>query len=75
MSNEFQDVLDKDRLDEARYNLNSFTQKIKKRYEFEIHNDACKVIDEMQLGFINENPNLTFEEIRLLKKFCDYIKR
>ena len=74
MGNEFQEVLDHDNLAEARKNLNDFTGKIKRRYEREIHMDNDKLINEMQLGFINENPELTFEEIRLIKKFSDYIK-
>lgn len=75
MGNEFQQILDHDNLEEARNNLNEFTGKLyKKRYEREIHMDNDRLIDEMQLGFINENPKLSFEEIRLIKKFSDYIK-
>lgn len=66
--------IEHDNLEEARNNLNDFTGKIKRRYEREIHMDNDKLIDEMQMGFINENPELNFDEIRLLKKFSDYMK-
>lgn len=36
--------------------------------------DNDKLINELQLGFINKNPDLTFEEIRLIKRFSDYMK-
>lgn len=65
--------IDHDSLEEARNNLNDFTGKIKRRFEREIHMDNDRLIDEWQLGFINEN-ELTFEEIRLIKRFSDYIK-
>lgn len=76
---EFQQILDHDNLEEARSNLNEFTGKLyKKRYEREIHmtdiENLIKDIDNAQMGFINENPELSFEEIRLIKKFSDYIK-
>lgn len=74
MGNEIQDIIDHDNLEEARNNLNEFTGKIKRRFEREIHMDNDKLIDEWQLGFINKNPDLTFEEIRLIKRFCDYMK-
>ena len=75
MGNEFQEALEYDNLAQARKNLNDFTGKLyKKRYEREIHMDNDKLIDEIQIGFINENPELTFEEIRLIKKFSDYMK-
>lgn len=71
---EFQRIIDHDNLEEARSNLNEFTGKIKRRYEREINMTDIENINEMQLGFINENPELTFEEIRLIKKFSDYMK-
>ena len=75
MGNEFQNALDHDNLEEARKNLSEFTGKLyKKRYEREIHMDNDKLINEIQLGFINNNPELTFEEIRLIKRFSDYMK-
>lgn len=74
MSEESQKLLDLDNLEEARHNLNEFTGKIKRRYEREIHMTDVENIDELQLGFINDNPELTFEEIRLIKKFSDYMK-
>ncbi|MBS5308853.1 hypothetical protein [Clostridium sp.] len=46
----------------------------KKRFMKEIHMDNDKLIDEIQMGFINENPELSFEECRLIKKFSDYMK-
>lgn len=78
MGNEFQEVLDQDNLEQARKNLNEFTGKLyKKRYEREIHmtdiENLTKEIDKAQIGFINEY-DLNFDEIRLLKKFCDYMK-
>lgn len=66
--------IDHDNLEEARNNLNDFTGKIKRRYEREIHMTDVENINEIQFGFINENPELTFEEIRLIKKFSDYMK-
>lgn len=75
MGNEFQQILDHDNLEEARSNLNEFTGKLyKKRYEREIHMTDVENIDRLQIGFINENPELSFEEIRLIKKFSDYMK-
>lgn len=75
MGNEFQNILDHDNLEEARKNLIENTGVIrKKRFMKEIHMDNDKLIDEIQMGFINENPELTFNEIRLLKKFSDYMK-
>lgn len=74
MGNEFQQLLDHDNLEVARNNLNEFTGKIKRRHEREIHMTDIENIDELQLGFINDNPELTFEEIRLIKKFSDYMK-
>lgn len=74
MGNEFQQLLDHDNLEVARNNLNEFTGKIKRRYEREIHMTDIENINEMQLGFINDNPELTFEEIRLIKRFSDYMK-
>lgn len=75
MGNEFQQLLDHDNLEVARNNLNDFTGKInKKRYIRGIEEVDEQNINEAQLGFINENPELNFEEIRLLKKFCDYMK-
>lgn len=72
---EFQRIIDNDNLEEARSNLNEFTGKLyKKRYEREIHMTDVENIDLMQIGFINENPELSFEEIRLIKKFSDYMK-
>ena len=75
MGNEFQQLLDHDNLEVARKNLNDFTGKInKKRYIRGIEEVDEQNINEAQLGFINENPELNFEEIRLLKRFCDYMK-
>lgn len=75
MGNEFQNIIDHDNLEEARNNLNEFTGKLyKKRYEREIHMTDVENVDLMQMGFINENPELSFEEIRLIKKFSDYMK-
>ena len=78
MGNEFQKVIDNDNLEVARNNLNEFTGKIKRRYEREIEevsmNQRAREIDENQIGFINANPELTFEEMRLIKRFADYMK-
>lgn len=75
MSIEIQNIIDNDRLKESRNNLNNFSKRVKRRYELEIDIDNNKLIDEVQLDFVNENPELTFEEIRLIKKFCDYMKK
>ena len=64
--------IEHDNLEEARNNLNDFTGKIKRRYEREIHMDNDRLIDEWQLGFINENPDLSFDEILLVKRVFDY---
>ena len=75
MGNEFQKTIDHDNLEVARNNLNEFTGKLyKKRYINDIEEIDNQHIDEMQLGFINNNPELSFEEIRLIKKFSDYMK-
>lgn len=67
--------IDHDNLEKDRKNLIENTGVIhKKRFEREIHMDNNRLIDELQLGFINKNPDLTFEEIRLIKRFCDYMK-
>lgn len=69
MGNEFQEILDHDNLEVARKNLNDFTGKInKKRYIRGIEEMDNERLDEEQLGFINENPELSFEEILLVKK-------
>lgn len=75
MGNEFQNIIDHDNLEVARNNLNEFTGKLyKKRYVKEIEEIDNQHIDEMQLGFINNNPELSFEEIRLIKRVFDYLK-
>jgi hypothetical protein len=75
MSEESQRLLDHDNLEEARHNLNEFTGRInKKSYIKEIEEMDNKKLDELQLGFHNTNPNLTFEETLLVKKVFDYMK-
>lgn len=75
MGNEFQELLDHDNLEVARKNLNDFTGKInKKRYIRGIEEVDNERLDEEQLGFINENPELSFEEILLVKRVFDYMK-
>lgn len=63
----FQDMIDQENLNQARSNLNNY---IKDRNRVVV----ADVIDEFQLEFIQVNPDLTFEEMRLLKRFADYIK-
>lgn len=74
MSEESQKLLDLDNLEEARHNLNEFTGKIKRRYEREIHMTDMENIDEVQYGFIKENPEISFETIEWIKKFCNYMR-
>ena len=75
MGNESQQLLDHDNLEVARKNLNDFTGKInKKRYIRGIEEMDNERLDEEQLGFINENPELSFEEILLVKRVFDYMK-
>ena len=75
MGNEFQQLLDHDNLEVARNNLNEFTGKInKKRYIRGIEEVENERLDQEQLGFINENPELSFEEILLVKRVFDYMK-
>lgn len=75
MGNEFQQLLDHDNLEVARNNLNEFTGKInKKRYIRGIEEVDNERLDQEQLGFINENPELSFEEILLVKRVFDYMK-
>ena len=73
MGSDLQNAIDEDNLAEARNNLLEFTGKIK------ISNNGVnkpdnKYIDEMQLGFIVANPDLTFEELLVIKRFADYMK-
>lgn len=76
MGNEFQQLLDHDNLEVARNNLNEFTGKInKKRYIKGIEEVENERLDQEQLGFINENPELSFEEILLVKRVFDYMKK
>lgn len=76
MGNEFQQLLDHDDLEVARKNLNDFTGKInKKRYIRGIEEVDNERLDHEQLGFINENPELSFEEMLLVKRVFDYMKR
>lgn len=76
MGNEFQQLLDHDNLEVARNNLNEFTGKInKKRYIRGIEEVDNERLDQEQLGFINENPELSFEEILLVKRVFDYMKK
>lgn len=76
MGNEFQQLLDHDNLEVARNNLNDFTGKInKKRYMRGIEEVDNERLNQEQLGFINENPELSFEEILLIKRVFDYMKK
>lgn len=75
MSEESQKLLDLDNLEEARHNLNEFTGKLyKKRYIEEIEKVDNERLDKMLLGFHNANPDLTFDEILLVKRVFDYLK-
>ena len=73
MGTDLQNAIDQDNLANARNNLLEFTGKIK-IFNSEINKSNDLYIDEMQLGFINSNPDLTFEEVLLIKRFADYIK-
>lgn len=73
MGTDFQNAIDQDNLEQARNNLVRFTGKIK-TFNKDIKECNNQYIDEIQLDFINDNPDLTFDEIRLIKKFADYMK-
>lgn len=73
MGTDFQNAIDQDNLEQARNNLVGFTGKIK-TFNKDIKECNNQYIDEIQLDFINDNPDLTFDEIRLIKKFADYMK-
>lgn len=76
MGNEFQNIIDQDNLEVARNNLNEFTGKLyKKRYINDIEEMDNKRLDEMQLGFLSDNEDLSFKDIRLVKRVFDYLKR
>lgn len=75
MGNEFQNIIDQDNLEVARNNLNEFTGKLyKKRYINDIEEMDNKRLDEMQLGFLSDNEDLSFKDIRLVKRVFDYLK-
>ena len=66
--------MEHDNLNKDRSNLMDTTGIIKKkRFMKEIENVDNEYIDTMQLGFIGDR-DLSFEEIMLLKQFCDYMK-
>ena len=73
MGTDFQNAIDQDNLEQARNNLVEFTGKIK-TFNKDIKECNNQYIDEIQLDFRNDNPDLTFDEIRLIKKFADYMK-
>lgn len=75
MGNEFQNIIDHDNLEVARKNLNEFTGKINKKiYIKEIEEVDNQRLDEIQLGFLSNNEDLSFKDIRLVKRVFDYLK-
>lgn len=70
MVGEFQDAIDHDNLEDARNNLNEFTNKIHKNTTLNIDNED---IDKVHIDFICKN-ELNFDEINLVKQVFDFIK-
>lgn len=76
MGNELQNIVDKENLDESVNGLREFTDKICKKREFymEILNVDNERLDELQLKFLCNNPDYTFDEIQIVKSVFDYLK-
>lgn len=76
MGREFQNAIDRDNLEEARDNLNEFTDKIHRKGRF--YKDIADIddenIDRIHLDFLCNNPDLSFNEIQIVKKVFDHIK-
>ncbi len=67
--------IEHDSLEQDRKDLIENTGVIRrKRFLNEIHMDNDNLIDELQYGFIKKNPEISFETIEWIKKFCNYMK-
>ena len=66
MGNEIQEIIDHDRLEEHRHNLIGFKR------EIELADN--KRLDELHMKFLDENEDLSFREIRLVRRVFDFLK-
>lgn len=66
MGNKLQDMIDHDKLEEHRHNLIGFKR------EIELADN--KRLDELHTGFLDENEDLSFKEIRLVRRVFDFLK-
>ena len=66
MGNEIQDMIDHDILEEHRHNLIGFKREIKLADN--------KRLDELHMRFLDENEDLSFKEIRLVRRVFDFLK-
>lgn len=76
MGNELQELMEQENLEVSRENLKQFTNRISRERSFyrEIIEVDNENLDGMQLSFLCDNPELSFEEIQLVKKIFDYLK-
>ena len=66
MGNEIQEMIDHDRLEEHRQNLIGFKR------EIELADN--KRLDELHMKFLENNIDLSFKEIRLVRRVFDFLK-
>lgn len=66
MGNEFQDAIDHDNLEEARNNLRQFKK--------EILIADNKRLDELHMRFLENNEDLSFKDMRLIRRVFDFLK-
>lgn len=66
MGNEMQDIVDHDSLEEHRHNLMQFKK------EIELADN--KRLDELHMKFLENNEDLSFKEIRLVRRVFDFLK-
>ena len=66
MGDELQEMIDHDRLEEHRQKLIGFKR------EIELADN--KRLDELHMKFLDENEDLSFKDIRLVRRVFDFLK-
>jgi len=67
MGNKFQEAIDHDNLEEARNNLRQFKE--------EIIMAENKRLDELHMRFLEDNEELSFKDMRLIRRVFDFLKK
>lgn len=66
MGNEIQDMIDHDRLEEHRHKLMQFKK------EIELADN--KRLDELHMKFLENNEDLSFKDMRLIRRVFEFLK-